>query len=219
MDGWHTSLHRGRAQDSRVFGAPASPSPGAVRRELPIRRTMIRPSARPAPAPRRRHCLLALAGGLASCLAGTPAWALDPPKGKVLLSISGAVTVTNAPGRADFDLAMLDAMPQHGFRAATPWFKEARQFSGPLLRDVLAAAGAQGQALRAVALNNFKSDIPVEDAQKHKVLVATRLDNKPMSLREKGPLFIIYPFDDNAELRQERYYSRSVWQLRALEVK
>lgn len=176
---------------------------------------MSRHPAHPAPDPRRRHCLLALAG----CLAGAPAWALPPPKGKVLLSVSGSITAGNASGRADFDLAMLDAMPQHGFTATTPWFKEPRRFSGPLLRDVLAAAGAQGQMLKAVALNNFKADIPVEDALKFKVLLATRLDDKPMSLREKGPLFIIYPFDDNAELRQERYYSRSAWQLRALEVK
>ena len=50
-------------------------------------------------------------------------------------------------------------------------------------------------------------------------VLATRLDDKPMPVREKGPLFIIYPFDESEELRSERYYSRSAWQLRTLEVK
>ncbi|MEK8050207.1 molybdopterin-dependent oxidoreductase [Ideonella sp. DXS22W] len=166
--------------------------------------------------PGRREALLALAG----LLGGLPALALDAPAGKVLLTVSGAVTVTNGPAGADFDLAMLDALPQHAFTTATPWFKTPRRFSGPLLRDVLAAAGAQGaKTLKAVALNNYKAEIPAEDARTFKMILATRLDDKPMSLREKGPLFIIYNFDESAELRQERYYSRSAWQLRALEVK
>lgn len=187
---------------------------------------MSRPSAcrhacpgapQPAAPSGRRQALQALAG----LIGALPllAQALESPRGKVLLSISGAISITNAPGRADFDLAMLDALPQHGFTTATPWFKTPRRFSGPLLRDVLAAAGAQGKTLKAVALNSYKAEIPADDAQAFKMLMATRLDDKPMPLREKGPLFIIYPFDDNAELRQERYYSRSAWQLRALEVK
>ena len=40
----------------------------------------------------------------------------------------------------------------------------------------------------------------------------------PMSVRDKGPLFIIYPFDESEDLRSERYYSRSAWQLKHLEV-
>jgi hypothetical protein len=171
----------------------------------------------PLPALPRRHWLIAAA----TALAGAPpqAWALAAPKGKVLLSVTGRVTQRNADDRADFDLAMLDALPQHGFTTSTPWYKTARAFSGPLLRDVLAAAGASGSTLGAIALNNYKVEIPAEDAQKFKVLLATRMDDKPMAVRDKGPLFIIYPYDDSADLRSERYYSRSAWQLRKIDVK
>ena len=166
---------------------------------------------------RRRalHCGLAAAGWLAT----GSARALEAPKGKVVLSVVGLVGRANADKRADFDMAMLEALPQHSFTTATPWFKEARRFSGPLLRDVLAAAGAKGTALRAVALNDYKVEIPVEDALKYRVVMATRLDGQPMPLREKGPLFIIYPYDESADLRSERFYSRSAWQLRTLEVR
>lgn len=179
---------------------------------------LLQPACAVPPWPGRRQ---ALRQGLATValLATAGAQALDAPKGKVVLSVVGAVGQTNADGRADFDMAMLEAMPQHSFSTATPWFKEARRFTGPLLRDVLAASGAKGTAMRAVALNDYKVEIPVEDALRHKVLMATRLDGQPMSLREKGPLFIIYPYDESADLRSERYYSRSAWQLRRLEIR
>jgi hypothetical protein len=168
----------------------------------------------------RRHLLWAAFATAAA--PGLPAWAADPlakPKGKVVLSVTGAVARANAGDRADFDMAMLDALPQHSFVTATPWFKTARRFSGPLLRDVMAAAGVKGTTLSAVALNDYKVEIPAEDAQRFKVLMATRLDEQPMPVREKGPLFIIYPYDDSADLRSERYYSRSAWQLRTLNVR
>ena len=178
----------------------------------------LQPAGALPPAPGRRQ---ALRQGLATValLAAGGAQALDAPKGKVVLSVVGAVGLTNAEGRADFDMAMLEAMPQHSFTTATPWFKEARRFTGPLLRDVLTASGAKGAAMRAVALNDYKVEIPVEDALRYRVLMATRLDGQPMSLREKGPLFIIYPYDESADLRSERYYSRSAWQLRRLEIR
>jgi hypothetical protein len=39
-----------------------------------------------------------------------------------------------------------------------------------------------------------------------------------MAVRDKGPLFVIYPFDARPELRGAVYYSRSAWQLRTIDV-
>lgn len=145
--------------------------------------------------------------------------ALERPTGPVLLSITGRLSKPNAGARADFDMAMLAKMPQHSFSTNTPWYTSARRFTGPLLRDVLVAVGAQGETLRAYALNDYSVEIPVEDAQRHDVLLARLLDGKPMAVRDKGPLFIIYPFDSDAALRNAVYYSRSAWQLKRIEVK
>lgn len=166
----------------------------------------------------RRRTLVGL--GAWAALAGSGAvHALLPPRGKVLLSVTGHLTQPNVAGRADFDLAMLEALPQHSFVTQTPWFNGPRKFSGPLLRHVLAAAGASGNVLRAVALNDYKVEIPADDAERYPVLMATRLDDQLMTVREKGPLFIVYPYDASPDLRSERYYSRSAWQLRTLEVR
>lgn len=152
-------------------------------------------------------------------LLAPPAFALDPPAGPVVLTLVGKVGQPNAGPRAVFDMAMLEHLPQRSFTTKTPWYSQPRKFTGPLLRDVLAAAGAKGETLRAIALNDYVVEIPAEDAARHDVIVARLLDDQPMPVRAKGPLFIIYPFDDEPELRNAVYFSRSAWQLKTIEVR
>lgn len=172
----------------------------------------------------RRSLLLALpawpvlAAAQAPATTPTPATGGAPPP-RVVLSITGRIGKRNAGDRMDLDMATLAALPQQSFTTATPWYDKPVKFTGPLLRDVLALADAQGTQLTAVALNDYKIDLPLDDARKWNVIMARLLDDKPMSTREKGPLFIVYPFQESAELRSERYYSRSAWQLRTLIVK
>lgn len=189
------------------------------------------PSHRPAalPLPGRRQALLRVlcgaTGASALSLAALPALAEDrpaalaAPRGPVVLSVTGRVTRRNTAQGADFDLDMLHALPQHSLSTHTPWDQGAKRFSGPLLRDVLAAAGAEGRQLHAEALNRYVVDIPVEDTERYTVLLATRLDGQPMRVRDRGPLFVIYPFDEAPELRGQRHYDRSIWQLRVLDVR
>jgi hypothetical protein len=87
-----------------------------------------------------------------------------------------------------------------------------------LLRDVLSAAGAQGSTLRLSALNDYRIDVPADDARRFEVTLARLIDDRPITVREKGPLFVIYPFDSDPALRNALYYSRSVWQLKTIEV-
>jgi hypothetical protein len=146
------------------------------------------------------------------------ALALEPPEGAVVLTLSGRLRNPNRGAEAAFDMGMLGRLPQSSFITRTPWYALPRKFTGPLLRDVLAAAGGQGSLLRTLALNDYRVDIPFEDVQRFDVVLAHRLDDKPMPVREKGPLFIIYPFDSQGGLRNAVYYSRCAWQLRAIEV-
>jgi hypothetical protein len=116
-------------------------------------------------------------------------------------------------------MAMLEKLPQRSFSTKTPWYPEARKFTGVLLRDLLAAVGARGKTVKAVALNDYRVDIPVDEAQRHDLMVAYLLDDKTMPVREKGPLVLIYPFDTQPQLRTAINYSRAAWQLRQLELR
>ncbi len=156
----------------------------------------------------------------AAPLAGlsAPAAALATPTGPVVLTVSAGLALAHRGGRADFDMAMLERLPQRSIRAETPWYKDARRFSGPLLRDVLAMAGGKGSGLRLVALNDYRIEMPQDDPQRYDVILAVQLDGKAMSVREKGPVFVMYPFDSQPQLRNALYFIRCVWQLRSIEL-
>lgn len=162
---------------------------------------------------------LALTLGLVLSMAGLArADGLPQPTGRVILTISGQIGQANRGQDAVFDMAMLEALPQHSFTTRTPWYDRPVKFTGPLLSDLLAAVKAKGQKVNASAINDYTIGIPVADAAAHGVIVARLLDGKPMAVRDKGPLFVVYPFDSKAGLRASTYYERSIWQLKRMSV-
>ncbi|MDB5847248.1 MAG: hypothetical protein JWP29_1000 [Rhodoferax sp.] len=163
--------------------------------------------------------VLRLALCLAAPLVPPVAGALDLPADAIVLTISGNVTEANKGADAVFDMKMLEKLPQKTFSTRSPWFPDAMTFTGPLLRDVLAAAGAKGKTILALALNDYKTEIPFDDVLRQDAIIARLMNDKPMPVRAKGPLFIVYPYDSKSELRSEIYYNRSAWQLKALTVR
>lgn len=133
------------------------------------------------------------------------------PSGYIILTLSGEIVNTNTDdGRLELDLAMLQSMPVTTFKTSTIWSEKATEFTGVNLKTILDYAGASGANVHAIALNDYKVDIPVDaDAP----MVAYHLDGDIMSTRDKGPLWIVYPYDLNAKYRTEVIYSRSIWQL------
>ncbi|MCD2174482.1 molybdopterin-dependent oxidoreductase [Rhizobium sp. C4] len=146
------------------------------------------------------------------------ALALDKPAGDTILTITGHVTKTNSSKAATFDMAMLEKLDGRKATMETPWTTGKTEFSGPYLRAVLAAAGASGKKLIVKALNDYASEVPFEDAEKLDTILAVRMNGDEMSVREKGPVFLIYPFDKDHSLYNEKYFSRSVWQIKEIEV-
>jgi len=143
---------------------------------------------------------------------------LSPPAGDVVLTVSGAIGVRNSGDLAEFDLAMLEGMPKREVRTTTPWTDGVTTFEGFALKDLLAAVGATGTELNAVALNDYATTIPASDADLG-VIVAYKVNGEYISVREKGPLWVIYPFDQQPDLKTETNYGRSIWQLTRVEVR
>lgn len=128
------------------------------------------------------------------------------------------LTVTGADGAtvAHFDLAALDAMEQTAFTTTTIWTDGPVRFSGVALSDVLAAAGLSGTTLTMTALNDYAVDMPVSDIADDMPIVATRMDGAPMSVREKGPFWVVYDYDSDPDFQTEAIYAQSIWQLNRL---
>jgi len=155
--------------------------------------------------------------GLLMTLA-TAVSALEPVEGDVVLTVTGQITVTNAEGVAQFDLSILQDLESARFETTTIWTDGLQTFEGVELADLMAAVGAEGSTLRAVAFNDYAVDIPIEDAVEGAALVAYLRNGEPMGLRDKGPLWIVYPYDSSPEFQSEEIYSRSIWQLARIEV-
>ncbi|WP_062016173.1 hypothetical protein [Aureimonas sp. AU4] len=112
-----------------------------------------------------------------------------------------------------FDTAALDALPQTRFRTTTLWHKEATEFSGVSARDLFSAVNLRANRLRLVALNDYVVDADADELVEGDGLFATRQDGVLMPVSDKGPIFLLFPFDEREELRHQTYYSRAVWQL------
>lgn len=167
----------------------------------------------------RRICLkLCCALSLSIMPLGVLAQSKPPaPENKVLKVFLKTDDRSNPPRLvAEWDLASLKKLPQKTFTTHTPWFKEAVTFTGPLVRDVLANAQLKGKMLDAVALDDYKSQIPFSDVMNFDAILAHSINGKQLTAKNKGPLFIVYPYDSKKELQAVVYYQRSVWQLKAL---
>jgi hypothetical protein len=164
-----------------------------------------------------RNCLV-FAIALSFPAVRLAAEALPEPKGDVILTITGSIENTNAVGTADFDLEMLADLTNRDTSTETPWHEGTPTFSGPLGAALLDLIGATGGTLRITALNDYMVEVPVSDLHDYPVIFATHIDGMPMSVRDKGPIFLIYPFSEYPELLNEVHFGRSAWQIRSIEV-
>lgn len=160
---------------------------------------------------------IAIAAGLAVSSASM-AQSLAAPKSAPILVISGDITNTNVEGTAQFDLPMLEALGMEKMSTKTPWYEGVVTFEGVPMDKLMKIVGAKGTSVRAVALNDYAINIPISDFAEYGTMLAIKRDGQYMPVRDKGPLFIVYPFDSNSELQTQTYYGRSAWQLAKLVV-
>lgn len=152
--------------------------------------------------------------GLGSARAGE----LGSPQQKPILRVSGKITNFNQGVEAVFDLPMLKTLGSQTMRTRTPWYNQSVEFQGVLMRTLLQTVGAYGDSLMVTALNDYSCQIPAQDFTRFPVLLAYERDGHPMPISDKGPLFIVYPFDSDPELQSQKYYSRSAWQVARIQV-
>ena len=144
---------------------------------------------------------------------------LAQPTGEVILSVTGSITSSNSEGVANFDETMLRALGTVDISTSTVWTDGVHKYTGVPLKTLVDALGVTGESLSMFAVNDYKVEVPMSDAVEGGPILAFEMDGKPMSLRDKGPIWLIYPFDTNSAYRSEEVYSRSIWQLTRIEAK
>lgn len=150
--------------------------------------------------------------GLGLCLSSAPAMAAGLP----LLTVS----VDDALSRA-LSLQDLDALPQHEFVTTTQWTEGKVAFSGPSLKDVLGVVEAGDnpeETIHLIAANQYEIVLDQNLMDNEIPIVATRMNDKTFGLRDKGPLWVVFPYDADAAYQKESVYSASIWQLVKIEI-
>lgn len=143
---------------------------------------------------------------------------LPKPKGAVILTVSGKISNTNAPGKAEFDRAMLDALGVSELNTSHSWGEGVTKFEGVVAAKLLDAVGASGTRIRAIAINDYAIDLEMAELRKYPVMLALRMNGADLRLRDRGPVWIVYPRDSYPELKAETHNFKWIWQLKNLDI-
>lgn len=143
---------------------------------------------------------------------------LPPLQSAVILTITGLDHRKFPHGSIELDIGRLETLGISEVTTTTMWTQGAHKFSGVRMQTLLTYLGITEGTLKAVALNDYSVEIPVSDAVPDGPIIAYAMDGQPMPVRSRGPLWIVYPFDQNPDYRSEVTYTRAIWQLNRIEV-
>lgn len=136
----------------------------------------------------------------------------------VLASEAPSLTVS-APGIGERRLGF-DELKRLGgteLRTSTPFTDGVKVFAGITGSQFVKATGVTGRVVHAEAVNGYKVVIPWAVFATGTLLIAYERDGKPMAVRDKGPFWIVFPFDSSAEFRSDTYKSYAIWSITRFE--
>ena len=150
-----------------------------------------------------------------------PAKALEPAKGPVVLTITGAIEESNRPASeekqdlffayhdrsftkaAEFDRAMLENLGMNGITVEIATLLDPMRLEGPWLSDVLKAVGAEGKDITVLALDGFASEISAADLERFDWLLALKQDGEYLRIGQRGPTWLVYSRRDGKPLTEQ----------------
>ena len=155
-------------------------------------------------------------------LAGLPSLSLAADPAAVLLTVTGNIQLAKAAAgnKVTFNFKELSALATTSIRATTNYSGNA-EYTGPLMKDVLAKAGmpATAKAVILVGLDGYQIRVPVSDFVKWEVVLAHTQNGKRLEIENKGPLLVMYPNDKYPkELRNHATNIKQVWALVSVKV-
>lgn len=165
-----------------------------------------------------RRGFLALGTGVAAISDGRAAFAAAEPPSEVILTVDGAVGIGDSATPVRYDVERLLGLGRSSLRTRTPFTEGESDFEGVLGRSVMQAVQARGTRAMAFARNDYSVEIPLSDFRDWDVLLATHMDGRRLQLRDKGPLWVIYPWSGHPELDNRVTRQKSIWQLYRLSI-
>ncbi|MDA0996888.1 MAG: molybdopterin-dependent oxidoreductase [Proteobacteria bacterium] len=129
-----------------------------------------------------------------------------------------SLRVRTRSGERTLSVAEIERLPTFQVTTSTFWPGDDGTYQGVLLADFLKLTGIDGaKEIRVTAIDGFSQIIPSSDWQRWPVVLATRRDGKPLTIRAKGPARVIYPRDMDPQLSESVYRLRWVWLIKLIE--
>ena len=77
--------------------------------------------------------------------------------------------------------------------------------------------GLKAETVRVSALNDYNVMVPADVLRNDGAILAYHLNDAEMSVREKGPFWVIFPYDADARFQTDTYWAYSVWQVKSVD--
>jgi hypothetical protein len=152
------------------------------------------------------------AGVVRAPAAGLPAY--SPPAGAAQEQMKATIRVVGNGATRDITIREIEQLPMVEIEGRATAEEAVSRFQGVLLSDLLKAlGGGDAPAVTLRASDGYAEEVPRGDWERWPLVVATRLDGKPLSVRSRGPARLIYPTVIYPELYDHVYVDRSVWLL------
>lgn len=150
---------------------------------------------------------------LAGCLLGPLILTLGATAdGTKILSFSGPA----AAAAVALSLEEIEAMGPASMTTTTPWHDVPTRFDGVLAASLVDKLAPGAKILEMTALNDYRVVVEVSDLRRYSAMIVTRVGGEPMKVRDRGPLWLLYPFDRYEEVRTPDYVARMIWQLKEI---
>ena len=112
----------------------------------------------------------------------------------------------------------LDALPEIEIVTTTIWTEVVQTFTGPSLHALLSSVGVTGGHLSLTALNGYFFEMEYSDLTPEAPILARARNGAALSICDKGPIWLVYPYDADRMWQTEIIFSRSIWQLTEIDV-
>ncbi len=91
-----------------------------------------------------------------------------------------------------FDATILESLGMHAATIGYEGWPAPARFEGPLLVDLLAAVGAHGTSVTAIALDGYAERIEWSGLDAYRWILATRRDGEFLPIGGHGPTWLVY---------------------------
>lgn len=135
---------------------------------------------------------------------------------ETILTVTHTATAGGTAVKTEYDLAALQALPKSSFETKTEWTEGVQTFEGVEVQALMAALGVTSGTMTATAADGYMLEIPAAEMMISGPIVAYSMNGAALPA-DKGPLWIVYPYDRAPEFNTEDTVSRSIWALTQIE--